>query len=193
MTETGIFEMSYYRGRSGWYLLLLSIIGLSFIFDIFYKKKYELPYLLLAIIIGYSGLYMLPNFYRTYYPETFDISSKIVKSFPSRTINLITDYDSLKLISPQNRIIPLKEENLSCNYDGEKTFLILEKKTQELDPVLSQNAISSDKNFTEYYKQLEEKKIDDQKKRGQITESKCFSHFAKYWENENIVVFQFKK
>jgi len=192
MTETGVFELTYYRGRSGWYLLLLSVIGLSYIFDILYKKKFHNLTLFVIPIMSISCFLLPPTFYRTFYPEMFPVIANIIKPNPGKKLNIVTNYGKVGILSTNISIISLKTTGIKCNYGERTTFLIVDKKTQEFDPVLSQNALSTDKNYTEYYKELEQRKVSDEKDREAIFNDKCFGHFEKFWENENIIILQFK-
>ena len=184
--QTGMFEMSNYRGRSGWYLLMLSIFGLVLFTDQVYSKKMFQWVLVGSVIIAATGFYLPPQYYRTYYGKEFEIVIQIARSYPDKKINLIASNHELSMVAENITAQDFIPENL-VNSD---TFLILEKEILCPDPVLSQGAVSTDKNFVEYNKQFEASENKLKSAIDSIKSDENFKKYNKYFENEDFVIYE---
>jgi len=186
---TGVFEMTFYRGRSGWYLMFLAAVGIAYMFDEIYQKR-DIFWGLVFVILAFFAIMRPPHYYRAYFPEIFTEAYKISKAAGAERVTVITRYYQLAMISKNLDILPFEEKSLSA--EGDKKFLIMEKKYFRVDPVLSQQALSIDrvlKNFNEKQKGYEGN-FNEQIKT--ITSSEKFSNFEKYWENDNILIYRQK-
>jgi len=189
-TQTGTLEMIYYRGRSGWYLMFLSILGISIFFNTIHKEKYKNKIRILLIIILFISFLNPPEFFRRYYKEAYDTANKIKSTFPDKKIEFLTDTYSLEIVSDNFRSLPLSISNLNRDAKIDENFVILEKKLLQTDPILSQQALSTDTDFSnfKYNQLLKNKKMEET--RQSITSSPEFLKYKKYWENGNIEVFR---
>jgi hypothetical protein len=192
-TQTGILEMSLYRGRSGWYLLLLSILGVAIIFDYYYDKTYS--WLCTVAIIGcfLSAVVYPPKFYRAYYPETFNIVQRISEEFPNEEIMIIANSQNLSIISKYIHIITLTSWSLDTSFPTQQTFIILEKKFLNLDPIASQQAYSSDVGFVDFNQQQQAAKQSWSEVMQSNRQHAAFAQYSLYWENDNIEVYRYIK
>ncbi|MDH4358776.1 MAG: hypothetical protein OEV37_02410 [Candidatus Berkelbacteria bacterium] len=195
VTITGILEMPNYLGRSGWYLMLLALLGTTLIFDeVIQNRKLEwigLKIVPLSLLLTVASSFAFPpTFYRAYYTEPFEIIYKIIKSYPHQSIYIFSDEYRLSLLSEDLVIQPLSADKFEKGCAAGKCFLILEKKLPKIDPVLSQEAYASDRDFEEFNRKQEALKTYREKVRSEIVSSKNFSSFKPYWENENIIVYE---
>jgi hypothetical protein len=189
-TETGILEMTYYRGRLGWYLMFLSILGFLIFFDSFYKEKYKKIFLFSIIILGFLSFLDPPEFYRRYYKEIYDVANNIKNEFPNKKIQFLTNNHEVNILSSDFQYLPIDIKNLEKNLNFDEKFIILEKKFLELDPKLSQKAISIDKDFVHFKEKQQIKKKEFEDKKNSLMEHPDFLKFKKIWENENIEVYK---
>lgn len=189
-TQTGMFEMSNYRGRSGWYLLMFSIFGLVIFVDHVYQKKMLRWFLAICIILSATGFFLPPKFYRSYYDEEFRVVSQIARQYSDKNITLITNNHQLDIVAENitiQRLIPDFLQN-------DNPVLMIEKEMLYPDPVLSQGAASTDKNFIEFNKQFEAAKEQLKADNNEILSSEQFKNFKKFFENEEFTIYEnFKK
>ncbi|MCX6809789.1 MAG: hypothetical protein NTZ65_03535 [Candidatus Berkelbacteria bacterium] len=184
-TQTGLFEMSYYRGRSGWYLLLLSILGIVLFLDQVYSSKLSRWFLAACVAISITGFFLPPVFYRSYYDDEFKIASQIVKQFPDTAILLVATNSQLKIVASNISTLDLDPANLG----NTNAFLIIDKKMLIPNPVLSQSAISTDSNLDEFNGRYEDKEKKIENINAQIESSEDFKKYKKYYENGDFIVF----
>lgn len=193
ITQSGILEMSYYKGRNGWYLMLLSILGASFIFDIIYKNKYKNIFMILFIILFFYSFTSPPIFYREYFIEPFNIANKIKQNFPNQKIQFITNYKEISLLSNNFSIKPLNPSSLELNTSINNQFLILNKKYFYPDPTKYHLLLTGDKNF-QVFRSIQNRKEQEQKKTNDlINNSDKFNSYKIYYENKNIIIYEYKK
>lgn len=183
----GIFEMSFYRGRAGWYLLVLAIIGIAIIFDKIYSSKLVLFWAIIFAFMALSAILYPPKYYRAYYSDTFEQVSQIAKNYPDEKICLITSQYQLSILSDNIITLPLTLN--SFDKAGGKRFLIIEKKYFRPNPVLSQQALSVDKDFKLFNQKQDSLERDFNDRVKQITTSSQFSPYKLFWENDNIWIY----
>ncbi|AKM82209.1 TPA: hypothetical protein DD449_03835 [Candidatus Berkelbacteria bacterium] len=183
-TQTGIFEMSNYRGRSGWYLLMLSIFGLTTFVDQIYSKKMYHYLLVGSVLISASGLFLPPKFYRSYYDEEFRVISRLAKQYTDKNLTLITSSYQLGMVAQNITLQELKPDYLQNN----NSVLILEKKILRPDPVLSQGAASTDKGFKNYSEKFEAREKSIKSSIESIKQDEHFTDYTKFFENENFFI-----
>lgn len=191
-TQTGILEISTYRGRSGYYMLLFSIILITCLVDQYLKyiKKYHKPLFVIIFLSVALSLIHPPTYYRIYYPEYFEITREILNQHKGKNILIKTNMLALSSLSPM-----IKTENLSENTDlnkcdSDKCFLMLEKKYLHLDPVLSQSSYAADKEAVNFLKTQGELAQAQDALTKRIMESPEIKNANKYFENENIVIYE---
>ncbi len=192
-TQTGILEISTYRGRSGYYMLLFSAILVASLVDYYYTSKYHNHLLAItALSVAISFTYP-PIYYRDYYPEYFEATQKIINEYSDKSILIKTNKSALSYLSPR-----IKTENLNGNteLDGcdlDKCFLMLEKKYLYLDPILSQRSYAADegnRNFDQWQERQAEIQADLTEK---IKSDSSFGNFKIYFETDNLEVFEIPK
>ena len=194
--QTGVMEMSYYRGRSGWYFLLLSIIGVAFVFDQLYDKKFKFLLYSVTPILVASCFLSPPEYYRAYYPEIFNIVYNIYKQDKKQNTIFYTDVlnetqEKFSLISPNLATVSLDDFLQKKTNDNISSFVIIEKKVIELDPTLSAGAISTDKNFSRYNQSEEIIKNQRLKSISDVKNTDKFkSEYKLYWQDDNIEIYQ---
>lgn len=193
IVQTGMFEMSFYRGRSGWYLMQLSILGAICIFDYLYKQRYRYYIVAIGCIMLIASVVFSPQFYRTYYPETFQVVKHISDEFPNEQITVIANSQELSLVSNHIRVATLMPWSLDTDFTTSQTFIILEKKFLNLDPVLSQRAYSSDTEFSDFNNRQNEARESWYDLMQSNRNHTSFGRYQLYWENDNIEVYRFVK
>ncbi|MFA4995828.1 MAG: hypothetical protein WC536_01645 [Patescibacteria group bacterium] len=192
-TQTGILEMSYYRGRSGWYLLFLSILGISSIIDELPLKKISKPVCFFSILLYLLAFTSPPVFYRAYFTEPFLVAYNAIKENPQDKLVFITNQKNLTLLSDNVSVLNLQKTSLNQISSKEKAFVVLDKKFFQKDPVLSQQALSIDKGYKQFSSQQKLQQKIQENTNSEIKSSLEFSNYAIYWENDNIEVYQLKK
>jgi hypothetical protein len=123
--QTGILELSFYRGRIGWYFSMLTPILLAYFLDEFeYKEKVE--YALYGVLILAYGLSFVspPTFNRHYCPGLFDLAKEITYK-TNKTIKLLTNESDIQLYSEQIQVYPLNKGSID-SFDED--YIIFEKK-----------------------------------------------------------------
>ncbi|MFA6475003.1 MAG: hypothetical protein WCV88_02250 [Patescibacteria group bacterium] len=191
-TQTGILEMSYYRGRCGWYLLLLAILGTVYLAQQFYKQNY-VSWLIVGLVILYVGSFTNPPiFYRSYFASIFDHTYELVQRSNSSPIRFITQMNQLNIFIPNSQLLPQELTNVASDPGTSEQYLILEKKYLVVDPVLSQQAISSDKNYQQFYKQQAVLKTNFETRRQKIlTDSFFQTHYRLDWSDDNVEFYRY--
>lgn len=185
-TQTGMFEMNNYLGRSGWYLLMLSIFGSVLFFDQIYSKKMTNWLLAVCLILLITSFFFPPQYYRPYYDEEFKTISQIAKQHPNDSITLITNNKQLAIVA----------ENITAQHflpdflRNDNPVLIIENKFLRPDPVLSQRVTSTDKEFIEFNKAFEIEKENLKYNIERIKSNKDFKSYRKYFENDDFAVYE---
>jgi len=184
-TQTGVFEMSYYRGRSGWYLLLLSILGTTIFLDELNLRKFSKWLMAGCIIISATGFIFPPKFYRAYYDEEFRVIRQIAGLYSNTTISLVTGHRQLKIVAPNIKILSLDHENLTAK----NAFLIIEKKMFRPNAILSQSTVLGNRNLTEFNDRWDAKEGERKKEIELIKSSEKFRELNKLFENDDFVIY----
>lgn len=184
-TQTGVLEISTYRGRSGWYLLLLSLIGTVMFLDGLKTKKISKWLLIAGLILAISGFVYPPTYYRPYYEDEFKIIKSISKKYSDRIILVVAKEKFLRLVAPNIETLELNPDNLG----RENTMVIIEKKIFKPHPVFSQIAVSTDKDFSQYNKRFERQSLKLEETNKQIIENSNFSKFSKTYEDNNFEIY----
>lgn len=193
--QTGILEFSIYRGRSGWYLMLLSILGLVYIFDIVHAKylqTHSKTFISMCFIAALTSFINPPQFYRTIFPEAYFVAKKLSVSYPEQTITIITSELTLPLLFDNISTLKLSPTALTeaKQTSSDQMFLVLQNEYKKLDPVLSQQAFSMDTNFEIFHAQQEEKQKIFEQTIQQIKEDPEFSNYKIFWEDNHLTVYQ---
>lgn len=123
-TQTGLFEMSTYRGRSGWYLLMLSIFGLTIFADQLHSNKLSKYILISLAAVSVSGFFFPPQFTRPYNDEEYRIVGQIAEKNKLLPITLIANDNQLDIVSNNLTAVALIPENLK----HKNSILVMEKK-----------------------------------------------------------------
>lgn len=190
---TGMFEMSNYLGRSGWYLMFLALMGTVYLFDKFVSEKFSKPFFLIFIVLYIAAFFMPPTFSRTYITELFTFAYEVKKSFANQSVTFISAENRLIMISDNFKVFSRSEQSLEKGCSSNKCFLILESKFFEIDPTPSQQVSTVDKDSPEKFQKQQILLKNAQE--SEITKIKASSIFSdsyqKYWENENITVYEF--
>ena len=194
-TQFGILEISTYRGRSGWYLMLLLLIGLVLLYDKLMRSELKNKTLILVILVLFSFMVVVkpPTYYRAYYTDGYKIINNIVNSSPNSTISLIADDKQLSLVSDKISTLPFNEGSLKNPCLANRCFIVLEKKLLTIDPVLSQQAIAGDKDFDDFYNKQNNTKLLHEEQIKRIQSTSEFKNYSLFWENENIQIYELIK
>lgn len=191
-TQTGILEMSTYRGRSGWYLLLLTPIALVYFFDT-YLKKIPITLVRVTLILLILAPVINPlTFYRGYFTEYFTEAENISRQFPNQKILIITAERRAIAVSENFTYRQLDPDLIEdvCQFD--QCFIMLENKYFEVDPVLSQKSIATDRDLKKFKAEQAELKKYHNSVVDAVKNSKNFSKYKMYWENENLSIYKFE-
>lgn len=177
--QTGMFEISNYRGRSGWYLLLLSIFSLVLFTDQIYSKK--IPYYLIAIciLLSATGFFFPPKFSRSYYEEEFNIVSQVARQCFDKNITLIASDRALSMVAENITSQGMNPDLLQ----NENSIVIIEKEILHFDSEKLPNTTKTDNRFEERKEQLNED-IEI------IKQNENFNKYNKFFENENFIVYK---
>lgn len=191
-TQTGILELSYYRGRSGWYLLLLAQLGAASIIDLWYRPKWR-KWLYGGLILLYVGSFMSPPvFYRPYYTEPFTVAKQLELNFPNQTVHFITDIWQLVMVSENFTTASLTASSVQNAPETAERFMIMEKESFTVDPVLSQQAYSTDTSFVEFTNRQKVLHDNVETAMTEIKQLPEFSDYVIYWENEHIIIYRYQ-
>jgi hypothetical protein len=190
-TQTGSLELSYYRGRSGWYLMLLSQLGAVTIFDLLYRRHYRwIAYGGLAVL--YVGsLFSPPVFYRPYYTAPFTIAKQIELAHPDQPIHFITNTWQLVMVSKNFTTAPLVVGSVQNAPAVAERYIVVEKSFFPVDPVLSQQAYSTDADFTEFNARQRDLHNAATDEITAIRELPEFADYQVYWEDDTLMMYRY--
>ena len=190
-TQTGIFEMSYYRGRAGWYYNFLMLISLAYIFDLIYKNKYFATATLAMILLGVSAVYKPAIFPRLFYPETYAFANKIAIISNSDKVEIVANEGAISLTSNKLILQSVKIENLADN--GKEKYIILNKKPFDRAGLLANMIFSPEKDIVLSNQDAIRKQKEVEIARTQaIKDSEAFEQYELFTESANIEVFKLK-
>jgi hypothetical protein len=193
-TQFGILEISTYRGRSGWYLMLLTSIGLAFIIDYIIANKIDGKKLILPAIIalGVVGIIKPPVYYRPYYVKPYEIIRSIVKKSPEASISIITRDKHISVLSDNISAKVLEDNAIKEPCAKDICLLVVENELTAVDPVLSQQASAIDKNFQAFAKQQNEERLKNAAQIQKIKSMPEFKSYKLYWRNSDIEIFKYE-
>lgn len=157
-TQTGIFELSSYRGRSGWYLLLLCLIGMVLIYDRFPKRFISKCTPIIIVVICMIGIMSPPQFYRAYYTEHLIQLKNLAVTNPG-PITVLTESPNDSLVNDNLIFKKLDLETLDEVSLPEDSIIILEKHELQIDPVKSQKSHTIDKDYKVFNDIINQKAI----------------------------------
>lgn len=189
--QTGILEMSTYRGRSGFYMLFFSVLLITSLIDHYYKSKYQKPLIGVIAILIASSFIAPPRYYRDYYTEYFEVAQRILRENQGKKILLKTSRLNLSSISSRITTEPLSDVMDMKKCDHDTCFVILEKNYLWIDPILSQRSYAADKGAVSFNKWQESNEEQQSELLVSIKKSSGISNYEKYWEDENIEVLRF--
>lgn len=128
-TYTGLFEMSTYRGRNGWYFMLVFFIVLVVLVDrILLKLKYQKKEGIILFVIIFlslsaiifpvkSPLYIDSNILKVVYKKTRGCRTKI---------NVISDYNfQIKMMCPNINSFSIYDKNMKNLIGKDKTIILM--------------------------------------------------------------------
>jgi hypothetical protein len=193
-TQFGILELTTYRGRSGWYLMLFTLIGGAFILDWIIAKKIDRHKFILPIIavLGIIGFVKPPTYYRPYYTSPYEVVKDIVSKSPTASVNIITRDNHISVVSKNISTENLTEEKIKEPCARNICLIIIENKLLSVDPVLSQQASSLDKNFEFFTKQQSDLKSKNTALIEKIKIMPEFKSYELYWEDNNLQIYKYK-
>lgn len=151
--QTGVVELGSYKGRSGWYLLLLCLIGCSVFFDRVYQLLgfFSQKIFLLTFVLLFISCFLSPaEFYRPYNTEPFDYLEEILETQKEQTI-VFARIPEISLVSDKVIYIPLNEMAIQ-EKKLESGFVVVQTQPFNIDPILSQYGSISDSDFKQFYK-----------------------------------------
>ena len=77
-----------------------------------------------------------------------------------------------------------------CCDENKQYYVVLEKKPLDIDPKLSQSALSTDKGYKQFYKKQQE--LHDKKNsiKNQVLESKNLSGYKLFYDDKDIAIYK---
>jgi hypothetical protein len=186
--QTGVLELSYYRGRSGWYLLLLSILLIVYIF---YKlpKFWQKRILWLFLILSISAILLPPIYYRPYYESEYSEVQKIAVSQKSE-LGVISDQTNINYIASNIERFNFTVDSYSACESLPRCILDLKKNQFIVNPILSQQALSQDKESQEFDQQQAKLRHNQVILTNEIENNPEFKKFKLIYEDNNIQIYE---
>lgn len=189
ISQFGFFELTQYRGRTGPYIVFLSMITAVYLYDKIKLNHWIFTSIifLLTLITIFKNKPLIFN-REGICPEIFEQVYLIVKKFPNKPFNLIYKYSQVSILS--SNIIPyyIDIQDLETSKSRD-TFLILQQNYCDQSPKELLEANGHDPTYQYYLKT----KADDlqltQKMTQDIKQSPEFSQFSLYWQNQNISIY----
>lgn len=192
-TQTGVFEMSMYRGRSGWYLLLFALFASIYFLDKVVKKIPRIISFTLLAVLLIVPFVKPPTFYRGYFTEYFTQALLISRQFPNQKILLISGDGRAVVVSKNFVYDEFKPSSITETCDFDQCFLIFANKFFEVDPIKSQSTLAIDKDQKDFRAQWAVLAETYKENIEAIKNSPNFSKYRLYWANENLSVYKFEK
>lgn len=188
--QTGSLELSFYRGRSGWYLLWLALYGSILVFDRLYRPSWRWPVIIGGLILAVTAVIFPPQFYRPYYEEVFDASYEVVTQVNGSRAAIITRQPLLALLHQDAVVLPYDVSAVTTLPGSEKNrYIIYEKDFFSVDPLLSQQGLSGDADFSTFYQNQKLYKSALDQTNAAILAAPEFADYQVVWENEHIVIY----
>lgn len=155
ITQTGIFELSYFKGRSGIYFYYTFIFVLLMFYKKLGKSKLKKTFLIdnyLIIIISTLYLLFIPNKAYRETDETVYLKTKNILDEYKQNINIMSDFKNMRLIDSRIIEYELKfDKTLLLKMD----YVILNTSNKRPDPYLSGLKKYEDRDISEFYKKMD--------------------------------------
>jgi len=191
-TQAGIGEIGSYRGRSGWYLLLVCLVGIVYLFDLYLARRSQNIFLVVAAGILLIGIKSPLTFYRPYFPDPYIIADQISNAYPDQTITLFSNEDRLRMVGDNLQSILLNTQYPEINCSTDKCFLILEKKFPSWNLNRLQIAYNNSQGKKYLEGILDQKNKDAQAQIDRVKALPEFKSWPKWWENDRYEVYEIK-
>jgi hypothetical protein len=192
ITQTGILEMSYYKGRTGWYLLL----NAAFLVSLFYKEqlskyfstqRYVLIFLIILLSVSTVSVFVFPpKFYRLYPEEYFLIVSELVKKHQDEAIMVATDIPTIKLLS--KRITISFFDPYQIIHKNDFDIVLIDKQPREICPIKSQQQVYEDKDGDTFLRSQVETRKETEQRIQHMFSIVPPDKFTTYWDNQDLLV-----
>jgi hypothetical protein len=144
VTQTGIFEFSFAKGRAGWNILLLVPIVIILHFSNFIYKLNTKFLIVIASLSFTTSLVFPPTAYRIESDEALWAFKNLVSG---REVNLYTDFSEAKFIG--SNIIMISKEELS--YDLNSNYVLLNISNMLPDLFKANIRRYEDRDFNTFY------------------------------------------
>ena len=148
VTQFGVFEFSYSKGRAAWNLLLLAPICIIIFLSRFINRLKPTLLFSLLLISAVSSLVLPPVTYRIEPEEALFRFRNLVTN---KDVQLYSDFSSARVLGQNIELI--NEEELSNNYGSKYVLLNLSNRLP--DPVLSNLKRFEDRDLNNFYKDQE--------------------------------------
>lgn len=190
ITQFGFLELTQYRGRTGPYMVFLSLITAVYCYD---QIKFCQPLLTSTVFLLILGI-ILKNKPLTFNreglcPEIFEQFYLIAKKYPNQPLNIISRYSQISLLSPNITSYSLTEKDITSYSKKADSFLLLQENYCEQAPLAFLQANSHDPTY-QYYLINKQNNLDLAVKITEtIRQSPEFQNFKLYWKNQNISIY----
>jgi len=186
ITQTGMFELTTYKGRSGWYLLLLAAFGMIFVYDRFKLHTSERLVLPILMIFAITSIVFPPRYYRPYHIEQFEALADITSTDKAQPV-VYSNLQEFALVDDRIRVIPFTQTTIDLGLE-EDSIVILDKVAPEVDPIKSQQALATDKGFNKFIlSNLKEIENENHSKQIYIEAGGCDSLSILYQSSNSII------
>lgn len=143
--QTGILEMSYYRGRTAWYFMMIMILTIGLLLDEMYKNRSNKLIILTIIIFCFISISNPPVFPRLHYSDAFAFTRYISKKTEEKVV-IFTEQQELSIVSEKIQIFPIDEiEQISPQ--PKPIYLILPNKSIDKVDIYSHMIFSPEKDI----------------------------------------------
>jgi hypothetical protein len=191
MTITGIFEMSDYRGRSGYYFFFLAILLIATFFDQIKDNRYLLSIKKILILVIFAGSIYLSIktpmiFPRLYYPEIYTKVREIKDLFAVKTAVISTTINVVYLDKKLENL-PYAQSSLSNQYP--QSIVILEKNQFDESKTYASVVFAHNWEVSKNDPKAIEEKARVANLTKTIRESVELKTYSLYWENDNIEIY----
>lgn len=185
--QTGIGEMSTYRGRSGYMLIFLTIVLVAMIYDLYIDRYVKNKiYIALPAILVLAVLYP-PQYYRAYRVETYKPIYDIAQEYQNRSITVYAKDQQLEILSKNINTEILSIENIE-NCQTDVCVIVLENYFVS-DPTVSQQALPGDNSYTKFYADAEVASAQNDALNKKIHDSAIYGQYELYYSSNNVEIF----
>lgn len=190
-TITGLFEMSYYRGRSGWYfseLIIMSCIILVAYIPRSVLRQRSLIILASTIVIASIARPIV--FPRLAYPELYTLANSLGKQFADQSVYIVTDEANSARVRSNLTSLSLEPASLASTEPG-KYFVFIQKRPFPVTRVLGSIIFSAQKDTTLANPSFEtDLEATERQKAKTLMDNSYFGGYSLFWENDNIAVYE---